>query len=84
MATTLAISLDGRLAATVVSSDRDRDIVRVFTAGETGRRNVEVRGRVLDLLFSPDGSAVFGLLHRPAKKHPGETNLVRIDLAQYQ
>jgi len=80
-ATTIAISPDGLLAAVVVSRAEPRDIVRIFTAGETQRSNVEVRGRVVDLLFSDDGSQIYGLLHRPAKKHPGDTNLFRIDLA---
>ena len=80
---TLAVSPDGNRAALAVAlpATKGHDLsteIRVY--GIDGSVVVTpVQGHVRDLLFADD--ILFGILHRPAKRHEGDASLVSIDLA---
>lgn len=54
--------------------------LRIFLPGSAEPETIAVAGQVRALLFSSDGSRVYGLLHKPARKHAGETHLLILDL----
>jgi len=79
----LAVSPDGNRAAVAaaVPSTKKREVsAEIRVVGVDGSVVVTpVQGHVRDLLFVE--GVLFGILHRPAKRHEGDASLVSIDLA---
>ena len=82
--TALALGPGGDRAAVAVSPESDprSATIRLHLSIDTEAETFRMDGRVRDLVFSPDGFRVFGLLHKPAKKTAGETHLLDIDIGR--
>lgn len=78
-----ALSPDGRRAALALPSDtKDRSrrtLLRLHSVDETSPSELKINGLVRDLAFSAEGTLVFVLEHRPAKRGEGETYLLVFD-----
>ncbi|MHC4430139.1 MAG: hypothetical protein ACYS0D_16305, partial [Planctomycetota bacterium] len=75
---------DGRRAAValILAIDK-RDVsseIRVYDMDRAEPVNVPVSGFVRDLLYLEGSSGLFGIEHHPAKRHEGDSYLVRVDL----
>ena len=81
--TAVALSPDATRAVTSSPSTEKRGYseVRFHDASGSEPRTKLVRGIVRDLLFDRTSDVVYALVHRPAKRREGETELVRIELA---
>ncbi|MCP3979853.1 MAG: hypothetical protein GY716_11140 [bacterium] len=79
----LTIGPDGRRAAVVTfdPENEQRSSLSLHSVDTDEPLTIDFAGAARDALFTPDGAAVFLLVHRVAKKkRPGETYLHRVDL----
>jgi len=84
----ITLTADGALAATAVvvteKPYKAKSTVRFYSPGAAEPVSREFQGEIRDLLFAPEGDALFALLHIAAKKRPGDVFLVRIDVASWK
>lgn len=80
--TALAIGPGGERVAAALSPESDprSATLRLYFSMGTEPETLRMGGTLRDLVFSPDGARLFGLLHKAAKKSLGETHLLEIDL----
>ena len=73
----------GQAAFAAPDPEQDgRSVVQLFAAEGLASARVLLPGVVRALLFDPEGTALFAIQFRPAKKREGDAELVRIDVAQ--
>ncbi len=79
----LAVAFDssGTRAAVglVLPGKEPRSIVRLFAVDRPEALDVPVAGVVRALSWPADSAGVFAIVHRPARRGPGETHLVLVD-----
>ncbi len=78
----MALSPDRRRCAVAVDAPerRGHSIVRVVDLDGSRPTDLEVPGQARGLAFGASGEMLYVILHRAAKRRPGETHLVRVEL----
>jgi hypothetical protein len=81
----ITLTVDGSRAATatVVALDafKSNSTIRLYATDGGEPATLELKGEVRDMLFEPEGEALFLLQHFAAKKRPGDVFLLRIEVA---